>query len=162
MGKFNAITKLVKACNVSKLTKLTQKGKVGKIANAIKCGKLKQRLFLFKDFKKADPHLDKFEILENINKFEHGCLFFGGITGITLALANDIETPKGAKYADKALFALGLGSLGFVLGGPVGAIIGNTIGLASNIKVFQRLQEYEQTKKETANIENKNNINLKC
>ena len=165
MGKFSAVARLATSISKGgKLTKLLKNDKIVKLTNAIKRGKAKQRLFLYKDFKIDNPKLDKFEVLEKINNFEAGCLVYGGISAMGLGLINNVETPKGAKYMDKALLAMGLGGIGFAIGGPIGAIIGNAIGLACDIKLFQNLQQYEENKKATkeANTIKDENLNVKA
>lgn len=165
MGKFSAVARLATSISKNgKITKFFKNDSIVKLKKAIKCGKAKQRLFLYKDFKIDNPKLDKYEILEKINNFEAGCMLFGGISAMGLGLINNVETPKGAKYIDKALLAMGLGGIGFAIGGPIGAIIGNAIGLACDIKLFQHLQQYEENKKATkeANTTKDENLDVKA
>lgn len=149
MGKFSAVSKLATGLIKNrKLTNILKSNKIVKLKNAIKCGKMKQRHFLFKDFKMADRSLDKFEILEKIDNFQAGCVLYGSIGAIGYGMVSGTDKKKNAKCLDKALLALALGSLGFAVGGPIGAIVGNAIGLMGNLGIGEWAYEYDKSRKE--------------
>lgn len=115
MGKINAIIKATKSLCKS-LAKVSKKVKKA------------QKFELYKFFKKG-PEVFLCDIKENITLTEMACGAGLGMFGLMqFAVKDQNGAPDSEKYAKKGIASMALGSLGVVLGGPLGGLAGSSLG----------------------------------